>query len=218
MDGVDEMGKILIALALMFLSLSARENPFFPSKGEVDISYTTNLESKLIPLKRAAVSFPSTARTIESVTVKYKNLDGSIKEKSIVLGNSIDWHLPLFISQNYAQGDGVKANLLQSKRLKFVKIAGLKFISLYEAKKRLKIITKDVMLRNFLLVKPHRIVCDFKREIDIRSYEKNIMQKSIVKKIKIGNHLGYYRVVIELDGFYTYEVKKLSNGYSFHFL
>ncbi|MDQ7066660.1 MAG: AMIN domain-containing protein [Sulfurimonas sp.] len=71
------------------------------------------------------------------------------------------------------------------------------------------------MLRNFLLTKPHRIVCDFERDIDIRSYEKEISSKSIIKKVKVGNHKGYYRVVIELDGLYRYTKTTLNGGYLF---
>ncbi len=209
------MKKIFILFLFMIVSLSARENPFFPSVGEADITHTSNEVSNLQPLKRAAITLPSTSRTIESVTVKYKNLDGSIHNKTIELGNAVDWHLPVFISQNIG---GTQSEPKVSKKESYKKIAGLKFISLYEAKKSLKILTKDKMIRNFLLTKPHRIVCDFKRDIDIRSYEKTIKTKSVITKVKLGNHKGYYRVVIELDGYYRYKVQELNNGYKFNFL
>lgn len=212
------MIKVLTLTLLFMLTLNARENPFFPTKGEVDIPFTTNQKTILTPLKQASLELPSTARTLQSITVEYKNLDGSIAKKSITLGNSIDWHLPLFVSQNY--GDGKVTNSCSKKsKEEFHLLAELKFISFYESKKRLKLITKDKMIRNFLLVKPHRIVCDFKRDIDIRSYEKDMTKKgSIVKQVRVGNHRGYYRVVIELDGFYRYKTQKLENGYSFNLL
>jgi len=205
------MIRVFLSLLLILISLNARENPFFPSSGEADITYTSNQEIKTEALKRATITLPSSARIIESVTVKYKNLDGSLEQKSVVLGNSVDWHLPLFISQNYGGSNG------EPKKIKYKKIVGLKFISLYESKNRLKIVTKDKMLRNFLLTKPHRIVCDFKRDISIRSYEKSI-KNSIVKRVKLGNHKAYYRVVIELDGYYRYKLKKDVKGYMFNFL
>jgi len=208
------MIRIFLSLLLILISLNARENPFFPSSGEADITYTSNQDTKVEPLKRATITLPSSARIIESVTIKYKNLDGSLEKKSVVLGNSVDWHLPLFISQNYG---GTSSEPKKIKRESYKKIAGLKFISLYESKKRLKVITKDEMVRNFLLTKPHRIVCDFKRDISIRSYEKSI-KNSIVTRVKLGNHKGYYRVVIELDGYYRYKVQKSSKGYVFNFL
>jgi hypothetical protein len=207
------MNKFIFLISLLSLSLVARENPFFPSSGETDMSITSNKIIKQDPLRRATVTLPSTARTIESVTIKYKNLDGSISEYTEKLGNSVDWHLPIFISQNYG-GVGSEPKKVD----KYKRIAGLKFIHLYENKNSLKIETKDKMIRNFLLTKPHRIVCDFKREINIRSYEKEITSKSIVQKVKLGNHSGYYRVVIELDGYYRYRVKLVKGAYIFQFL
>jgi hypothetical protein len=209
------MTKLFSLLFLFIMSVYARENPFFPASGELDIPMTTNQVPVIPPLKRATVSFPSTARTIESITIKYKNLDGSLSDKTIKLGNSIDWHLPLFFSQNIAMAEEKSF----SKKVKYKKIAGVSFISLYESKQKLKIVTEDEMLRNFLLTKPHRIVCDFKREIDIRSYEVDTAKKnSVVTRVRLGNHSGYYRVVIELDGYYSYEVEKISNGYLLKFL
>lgn len=209
------MRNIFTIIILISISLAARENPFFPSKGEADITQTSNQIQTLEPLKRAAITLPSTSRTLESVTLKYKNLDGSIKEKSITLGNAIDWHLPVFISQNI---DSTTKDKTTKKKESYKKIAALKFIALYEAKKSLIIKTKDKMIRDFLLTKPHRIVCDFQRDIDIRSYEKNINVDSIVTKVRLGNHKGYYRVVIELDGYYKYKLQKSKGSYKFLFL
>jgi len=79
----------------------------------------------------------------------------------------------------------------------------------------LKIVTKDKLLRDFLLVRPQRIVLDFKRDIDTRSYVNSGKKRKWFKKIKIGAHDGYYRVVIELDGYYQYRHKKIKGGYIF---
>ena len=35
----------------------------------------------------------------------------------------------------------------------------------------------------------------------------------LFKKIRVGNHSGYYRVVLELDGYYRYSYKKVLDGY-----
>lgn len=215
------MHKVFLSFLFIVVSLVARENPFFPSDNQVDITMTSNLQAAEEPLKRATLTLPSTARTLESVTVKYKNLDGSIEDKSIELHNSIDWHLPLFISQSY--GDSLTNVTIESSSPSkknaniFNKISELKFATFYESGKTLKIENKDEIIRDFLLVKPHRIVVDFKRDIDIRSFEKEIV-KSPFTKIKIGNHDGYYRVVIELDGYYRYKLDKTKNGYSFTLL
>ena len=211
------MIRAFLVISIFFLSLQARENPFFPVNSAQDIPFTSNQVNMLPMLKRATLTLPSTARTIESVTVAYKNLDGSIAKKKIIIRNSIDWHLPIFISQNYnASMNETHIGLRKQKSVKkinYKKIAKLQFISFYADRKRLKIITKDKMLRNFLLVKPHRIVCDFKRDIDMKSYVKRAYKNSLFTEIKIGTHKGYYRAVIELDGYYTYKLDKISNGY-----
>jgi len=197
--------------------LVARENPFFPIDNAQDIPLTSNQVTTLPILKRATLTLPSTARTLESVSVAYKNLDGSISHKKILIGNAIDWHLPIFISQNineaYCEKDSSAKVKKHKKKADFKKIVSLKFVAFYLKKNRLKIVTKDKLLRNFLVVKPHRIVCDFKRDTDIGSFIKGLKEGSLFTKIRIGTHKGYYRVVIELDGYYSYKLEHVSGGY-----
>jgi len=208
------MTRVLQISLLMFISLYARENPFFPSKNDTDTPTTTNQISVIEPLKRATLTLPSTARIINSVTITYKNLDGSIKSKTESLGNSVDWHLPIFISQNINNTEkSFKKIRRPQKSQKFERLLSLSFIGIYESQDILKIVTKDKMLRNFLLTKPHRIVCDFKRDIDIRSYEKYFKKRNRVKSVRVGNHKGYYRVVIELDGHYKYSIQEMQKAY-----
>ena len=211
------MYKISLFLLLSIFSLEARDNPFFPPSDEQEIPFSSNQTTLDTPLKRATMSLPSTARTIESVTVKYKNIDGSIEEKNIELHNSIDWHLPIFISQNYGSDD--TSMPLKEKEVKesFTKLNSPKFAQFFSKAKELKIVTTDKIIRDFLLVKPHRIVIDLKRDIDTRSYEVDV-QKSSFTKVKIGNHKGYYRVVLELDGYYRYKLEKIEGGYIFKLL
>ena len=208
------MIKLLVIYLVLISSLEARQNPFFPSKDETDISYSSNKVTVIEPLKRATISLPSTARTLQSITITYKNLDGSVVSKKELLGNSVDWHLPIFVSQNI--GGNEKATTprnLPKKSTKFTKITSLPFLSIYTNKSNIKIVTKDKILRNFLLTKPHRIVCDFKRDISLRSYEKVPTTTSTVTKVRFGNHKGYYRVVIELDGHYKYKLSTSKSGY-----
>ena len=212
------MIKLFFTISIFFLSLNARENPFFNPEGET-IPVTSNKNTSLSPLKQASLSLPSTARVIQSVTIKYKNLDGSQQTKSISLNNAIDWHLPLFVSQSYQNLDEniekPKSTIKRKTKTADKRLLHLKFISFDANIKTLKVTTNDKMLRNFLLVKPHRIVFDFKRDIDIRSYIKKSPKGSIFTKIRIGNHKGYYRVVVELDGYYSYKLSHTKDNYIF---
>ncbi|HIP54095.1 MAG TPA: AMIN domain-containing protein [Sulfurimonas autotrophica] len=211
------MLRVLLFIYFFSLVLMARENPFFPVDNAQDIPLTSNQVTALPMLKRATLTLPSTARTLESVSVAYKNLDGSIAHKKILIRNAIDWHLPIFISQNINEANCEKDSSAKVKKHKkkadFKKIASLKFIAFYAKKNKLKIVTKDKLLRNFLVVKPHRIVCDFKRDTNIGSFVKSLGEDSIFIKLRIGTHKGYYRVVVELDGYYSYKLEHVSGGY-----
>lgn len=213
------MFKSIVLLISLILSLTARENPFFPSKDSQDLSISTNKVQQHDQLKRAALTLPSSARIIREVSVEYVNLDGSIEKKSISLDNSIDWHLPIFISQSYTNDMVEKEPTPLKKEVqpvkkeqKFKKIADYQFISFFTRGKKLQIMTDDKMIRSFMLLDPYRIVVDFKRDSDFRSYHETL-KKSIFKSIRIGNHKGYYRVVIELDGQYKYDFKKDGKSY-----
>ncbi len=210
------MIRALFISSILLLTLQARENPFFPSKGEKDIPYTSNQVKMALPLKRSSITLPSSARIIKKVTVEYENLDASIETRSIELDNSIDWHLPIFISQNYSQDQTkeITKKPKKNKNIKYKKIASVKHATFLSSNKTLKIITHDKIIRNFLLVKPHRIVVDFKRDTNLRSYTKE-NPKGVFCKVRVGNHSGYYRAVIELDGHYRYMMKKNSDGYIF---
>lgn len=205
---------ISFLLFLIPISSSARENPFFPLDGELALPFTTNIKEEYPPLKRATINLPSTARVIENITVQYKNLDGSIESKSIELNNAVDWHLPLFVSQKFEELSEKK----EFKEESLQELVSLSYIKLLANSDAIELVTDDELLRDFLLPKPHRIVCDFKREIDIRAFTQNIKGSSKIKKFRIGNHKGYYRVVIELDGYYNYKLEKKSSGYLFKLL
>ncbi|MCD6432669.1 MAG: AMIN domain-containing protein [Sulfurimonas sp.] len=206
------MIRVLLIMFLLLTVSDARENPFFPAQGEKNTPYTSNEDRSLSPLKRATLSLPDSARVIQKVTIEYKSLDGSVQSKSIDLENSVDWHLPIFISQSYTTASS--SSKTAEKIENFKKIASFKYGTFYSSDKTIKIITKDKIIRDFLLVEPHRIVVDFRRDATLKSYTKKI-KNSVFTKIRVGNHSGYYRVVIELDGHYRYKKKQISNGYTF---
>ncbi len=207
------MIKIFVISLILVFSLQARQNPFFPSVGEQDLTQTSNKDTSVPLLKRAAIKLPSRARILKKVSVTYKSLDGSIETKSIDLNKAVDWHLPIFISQSMGEVS-TKEIPKKQKKINYKQIFKSKYLSFYKNSKELKIITNDKIIRNFLLASPHRIVIDFKRSTNLKSITKNI-DKSIFKKISLGTHKDYYRAVVELDGKYRYKMHKISNGYLF---
>ncbi|WP_373071667.1 AMIN domain-containing protein [Sulfurimonas sp.] len=212
------MIKLFTIILLLLISVEARENPFFPASGEKDLPNTSNKDLSVASLKRAAISLPSSARIVQKLTVEYKNLDGSIQTKSILLNNSIDWHIPIFISQSM---NDIKEVKTQSKKpvktKKYIHLFSSKNIKFYKDEKELKIDTKDELIRSFLLTKPYRLVLDFKKDVNLKSEEKNFSTQ-VFKKISLGTHKGYYRAVVTLDGQYKYKKSKQNYGYKIKLL
>lgn len=190
------------------MMLQARENPFFPDESIESMPITSNQIDTYPLLKRAAISLPDQARVLEEITISYKNLDGSIEKKSIQVNRSVDWHIPLFISQSYSTNDEkiMAASPSKAQNVDF------KFIDFQISEKTVQIKTDDKLVRNFLLVSPHRIVLDFEREANFLSYEKSLTNQPFTQ-LRMGNHDGYYRVVISLDGRYRYELESTHTGY-----
>jgi len=198
----------LLYLLILSSSLMARENPFFPIDGVQELSYTTNKVQEVAPLKQAAISFPNTARRIKKVTIEYQNLDGAIEEKYIDLDYEIDWHLPIFISQSYGNTTKDKNRTSLGKKLTTL---SFNFTNFTFYRKKISIKTNDALIRDFMLTNPQRIVVDFKREASFLTINK-VINKSVFKTLAIGNHNGYYRCVLTLDGQYKYSLQENKNS------
>ncbi len=221
--------KILLLFALLILSLNARENPFFPYQNQKDLVLTNNQTEQFTPLKQTSILLPNSARVLKKVTVEIQNLDGSISKRELILNQSIDWHLPIFISQNFNNAINSPKKNIRKKQIKtrkkttksnkntikkdippvnqFQMLCKHGFINFYYKNNELLVDTDDVLIRDFLLPSPHRIVLDFKKKAFFSTYKKRL-NKKYFKSIVIGNHKGYYRVVLTLDGKYTYTIKK----------
>ncbi|MBN2896884.1 MAG: AMIN domain-containing protein [Campylobacterales bacterium] len=195
-----------LLLLLLSLGLQARENPFFASES-VDVPQTTaNVIAAYPPLKRVAMSFPDQARVLEEVSITYKNLDGTLETQKLQVQQSIDWHLPLFISQSYVPATDPAPIKTASKET-----VNFQTITLHVSPNGLEIVTKDRLIRHFLMVSPHRIVLDFEREADFLSYEKTLSTLPFMQ-VRFGNHKGFYRAVVTLDGRYRYSLEPNSSG------
>jgi hypothetical protein len=188
------MKKILFLLVAI-LSF-ARENPFVPV-----VTNENNNIVKKEQFKSTKLQLPSDARILKSVIIKYQALNGSIKEISYPINKAIDWHNPLILS--------TKETKIETKKIKIA------FLNFYIKQHKLLIQTTDKLIRHFMLVKPFRYVCDFKANKNFLTFSKKT--NSFIKKIVIGNHSGFYRVVLYLDGTYKIVTKKTDEGYLFEF-
>jgi len=188
----------LLFFLLSVVSLLARDNPFFPADPNAVQVTTSNKVEQLAPFSKQELSLPNSARAIKAITVTYQNLDGSIANETLPLNNKIDWHKPLVITQARTKIK-VKVKGIKSKSIK------TKYIQFVQEGKKMKLITKDRLLRSFMLSNPSRIVMDFSRNTSFRP-KTFVLKSAPYVKIRMGNHDKYYRVVFELDGQYKYKL------------
>jgi len=182
--------KLLIFMPLLLL---ARLNPFEPViKPQNTIVITPDY------FKETKVYLPKDARVLKKIIFVYQSVSGDIKQKEVVINKNIDFHKPIFISHTPAKYP-----------LKEVRFKNL--FTLYVKGKKLFIKTKDKLIRSFFLAAPFRLVLDFEKDADFLTFKKKL-NDSIVKEVVVGNHNGYYRVVIYFDAKYSYEIYKTDEG------
>ena len=85
-----KIGKIWLLALVCGLALG-RENPFAPSSDINASMASSNVVENLPPFEKQNFKFPADARNFISVTLKYKSIDGSIKEKTVDINKSISW-------------------------------------------------------------------------------------------------------------------------------
>jgi len=183
----------ILILIIMNVILFARINPFEPV-----ITPQNTIIVKQQYFKNAKVFLPKDARVLKKIIFIYQSLSGDIKEKQILINKNIDFHSPIVIFH--------KPQNFSIKEMKFDSL-----FSLYIKNKKIFLKTKDKLIRNFFLIKPFRLVFDFKKNTDLLTIKRNI-KSGIVKKVIVGNHNGYYRVVLYFDANYKYKITKTDEG------
>lgn len=200
---------VFLLLLLTLHTVDGRENPFLPATQKDSYTLTDNNYTALQPLKRVAMSLPTSARIVKSMRIEYINLDGSMATKEIPINQSVDWHLPLFLSQSFKSQSSIKPVNRAKQPIAMAKRTSMQtlspFFSFTQQANRLTMFTTDPILRHFGLSQPNRIVIDFKRDANFRTLRREIASKYFLK-MQLGNHKGYYRCVIELDGLYGYRL------------
>ncbi len=221
--------KKALFISLFFSFLFSRENPFIPADIIKKFEKATNEKESLPSFKSTKITLPSSARVLKEVLVKYQNIDGSESVKKVKIEALIDWHKPLILSQKSEKKSDLNQTSLNKKstkkkasskealknkktdfKSKEFKIN--KFLRVKIEGKAIYLFTKNRKLRNFMVAKPYKIIIDFKslEDVSFKTLKTNL---PFVKKIVIGNHIGYFRAVFVLDGNYGYKIRKISGGY-----
>ncbi len=229
--------KIILIIAGLAVGVLARENPFLPAKSFEGVDAPTNKIEKRGDFEQQATSLPSRARVLKYVVFGYQSLDGNIEEKRMEIDKDIDWHDPLVVTKESSllnfplilpklppgEDAPLMTNLDKKDEIlkdempieaeeKSVKATHEELISFEAFKMRMEIETKDDLIRHFMVVDPYKVVLDF--ENDTSFYTKEIdIEYGAFKSVTLGNHKGYYRSAILLDGHYIYEINKIDGGY-----
>jgi len=184
--------KIKFIFLLFPLLLFARINPFEPVINPENINI-----KKPDYFHQIQVNIPSDARVLKKIIFVYQTLNSDIKKQEINIDKAVDFHSPIIVSH----------------KLKKFPLEVLHFpnFKLYIKNKKLFFATKDKLLRVFFLAEPFRLVLDFKKNVDFLTLKKTL-KNSFVKKVVVGAHSGFYRVVVYFDTKYSYKVKKDING------
>ncbi len=213
------MLKHLLTLSLFITLISARENPFVSIESADTIGKATSIKNTRASFVEQSIKLPSTARILKSMELHYQNLDGSIESKVVAIDKDIDWHDELVLKKAFAMPqikiEEQAANTEKTVAVKEPIKKSLNFrdtLSIDLIEKNIWLKTQDRKIRDFLVTKPYKIVIDFEKDLSFTTKEFPLDIKPF-EKIVIGNHDGYYRVVIELDGQYRYDISKVDEGF-----
>jgi len=218
----------------------ARENPFSVAMDPLSVGRTTQIKEERADFNGTKFTLPSSARILKSASITFQNIDGSISEDIIAIDQNVDWHYPLVLSSKMAEATKPQENLqnalkknetkkvetpvvqlplsqkeslkdkeiLASSRLKMSENIGFEIES-----KAIMIYTKDMKVRDFLISNPYKVVVDFKKEKDSFATKTMEFSKPPFVSATLGDHDGFYRIAIVLDGHYRYDITAVEGGY-----
>lgn len=232
-----------LVLFVFAVLCAARENPFVPtSTAQSDIN-STNIINKPKNFSALSINLPSDARELSHISVHYKSVDGSIKTKNYEIDSSIDWHDTLVLARQQAPQTTQKEMLDVSvttgepggttKPTKSIALSDApqvsaisapslenplektQFLDLFELlvySTKITINTKDMLLKSY--DDGTRIVLDFKKSKGDFLTKSVDFKNVVLKKMVVGSHQKFYRVVLQLDKKYKYSIRQNSDNYT----
>ena len=232
-----------LVLCVFVALCAARENPFVPTNTAQSDINSTNVINKPKDFTTLSINLPSDARELSHISVYYKSVDGSIKTKTFEIDSSIDWHDTLVLSKQIAPqtkkeemldvsvttnepggttkpaksivlSDAPQVSAISAPSLENP-LEKTQFLDLFELlvySTKITINTKDMLLKSY--DDGSRIVLDFKKSKGDFLTKSMEFKNSVLKKMVIGSHQKFYRVVLQLDKQYKYSIRQNSDNYT----
>lgn len=218
----------------------ARENPFSVAMDPLSVGKTTQIKEERLDFNGTKFILPSSARILKSASITFQNIDGSISEDIIAIDQNVDWHYPLILSSKMPEPIKPQENLQNALKKNEIKKAETPVVQLpltqKESPKEKEILassrfaltenigfaieskaiiiyTKDIKVRDFLISNPYKVVVDFKKEKDTFATKTMEFSKPPFVSATLGDHDGFYRIAIVLDGHYRYDIAMVEGGY-----
>jgi hypothetical protein len=215
--------KLFFLILILSTSLIARDNPFESSSISVlpEIGVVTE-DTEDIYLEKEEIYLPKNARKLKKITIDYLGVDGVVRKKEIEMDLGIDYHSPIILTQEKhiplteLSGNRKKRKdiiAISEENKEFQEFEPFEFLHFKILKTELQILTKEQKIRDFALPNPNKIVIDFYPRDVFSPKTLQMKDKTYFKNIAIGAHRDFFRVAIEINGKYVYEVKKMENGY-----
>ncbi len=226
------MFKVLWLVLSLLIVADARENPFVSFSATKNV--TTHITEERADFNGTIHTLPSSARILKSVTLTFQNLDGSIGEDVVGVEQNVDWHKPIVVEYKksaeeslplppVAKKESIKSvkqepeKIVQStpKLQQEAKVENFQLndkISFTLGENEIRLFNKDIKIRDFLVTNPYKIVLDFKKD-GVFSTKTISFQKAPFVSATMGDHDGFYRIAILLDGQYRYALEAFDGGY-----
>jgi hypothetical protein len=216
--------KLFFLVLLSITVLVARDNPFESSTISVlpEIGVVTEDTSDNY-LAKEEIYLPSNARRLKKITIDYMSVDGVLRKKEISMDLGVDYHSPIVLTQekHLPLAEISQSNPKNSGNLSVIEQpisneevhTPFDFVTFKAVDKEIHILTKDKKIRDFALPNPNKIVVDFKPRDVFSPKLVKMKYKKYFKNIALGAHRDFYRVAIELNGKYIYDISKIDDGY-----
>jgi hypothetical protein len=202
----------LILITSLITSLcSARENPFFTTSANPSNTVSSQKNNHKPPLTSMTYNFPSNARVLKEASFTFQNLDGSIETRKIEIDHSIDWRLPMILSQQTNKHSEIASQPIPTNNSSLTTAHKIDFIHFIPSKNNLLVQTKNTMVRSFTLSDPSSVIIDFRHNGLFDPMLAKVNTAPFVN-VKVAKHKDLARVTLLLDGNHECKALKETNG------